>query len=74
MYYIQKHWLKKKINPIEVFAKTTKSKMLHFTAVSESLLKRLAFQLCKCEDFIILQLTETNSHMLILRTIPKAFF
>lgn len=62
------HWLRRKVNPIEFFAKTTKPKILHFTAVSEPLLEHRIFQLCKCENFIILQLTETNSHMLMLRT------
>lgn len=61
-------WLRRKVNPIEVSAKTTKPKILHFIAVSEPLLELLTFQLCEYENFIILQLTETNSHMLILRT------
>lgn len=62
------HWLRRKVSSTEVFTKTMKPNILHFTAVSELLLELLTFQLCKSENAIILKLTETNSHMLILRT------
>lgn len=51
-------------DPIEVYDKTTKNRILQLTALSP--LEGLTFQLCKYENFILLQLTKTNTHMFIL--------
>lgn len=55
---------KDKADPIEVYYKTTENKILQLTALSP--LEHLTFQLCKYENFILLQLTMTKTHMFIL--------